>query len=329
MDSTRWRATRPLLFVTASALAVMGLWLGSARLHASEQVREGLRALPVGAALAVADEQVLRADQDAGKLCVRGLRRLGQMCAAQVRQERAAAVRRKTRTTFDALACGGRVLSFVRVGDRRIALTLDDGPSPATPRTLEILSRHGVRATFFLVGRNAAHYPAMVRRIREGGHEIENHTWSHELGRPYTPTQFTRSTLRHQLDEVSRTDRGLHEATRFLRAPGGLFGPCGVTIEAARALHKVLVNWDVSGDTPGRGRVHDGHITGLTPRQLLAAYESRVTKGSIILMHPENRRDAPYTLEILDRFLVDMQHKGYRFVTLDEMLLPESHPARK
>ena len=61
-----------------------------------------------------------------------------------------------------------------------LALTFDDGPNPAcTPRLLDLLAAHDVRATFFMVGRYAQAEPALVRRIAQAGHLIGNHSWSH------------------------------------------------------------------------------------------------------------------------------------------------------
>jgi peptidoglycan/xylan/chitin deacetylase (PgdA/CDA1 family) len=63
---------------------------------------------------------------------------------------------------------------------RSIYLTFDDGPHPEhTPRLLDALAEHGIRATFFVIGREAERHPAIVRRIVAEGHEIGNHTWSH------------------------------------------------------------------------------------------------------------------------------------------------------
>ena len=71
--------------------------------------------------------------------------------------------------------------ALVRGGDpTEVLLTFDDGPSvPYTGQILDILRAHGVKATFFLCGANAERYPELVRRIRDEGHEIGNHTWSH------------------------------------------------------------------------------------------------------------------------------------------------------
>ena len=67
-----------------------------------------------------------------------------------------------------------------RRGPGELALTFDDGPNATwTPRLLEILARHDVRATFFLLGSRAAAEPELVRRIAAAGHLIGNHSWSH------------------------------------------------------------------------------------------------------------------------------------------------------
>lgn len=70
--------------------------------------------------------------------------------------------------------------AVVRAPDpRTVALTFDDGPSPDTARILDVLKAEGVHATFFLCGDAARRHPELVRRIRDEGHTIGNHTWSH------------------------------------------------------------------------------------------------------------------------------------------------------
>src|SRR5690242_14619137 len=66
------------------------------------------------------------------------------------------------------------------VDGQYIAMTFDDGPSAEnTPRLLDILKQRGIKATFFLIGQNAAEYPDLVKRILAEGHEIGNHSWTH------------------------------------------------------------------------------------------------------------------------------------------------------
>ena len=72
-----------------------------------------------------------------------------------------------------------RRTSGLASGQRAAALTFDDGPDTATPQILTILAQKGVPATFFVLGGNASALPNMIEKIRAGGHEIANHTWSH------------------------------------------------------------------------------------------------------------------------------------------------------
>src|SRR5580692_11309137 len=84
---------------------------------------------------------------------------------------------------YAALAPGSRFFGDALTAPPRpgeLALTFDDGPNPEwTPRLLDILAAHEVRATFFVVGQYAHTEPALVRRIAAAGHLIGNHSWTH------------------------------------------------------------------------------------------------------------------------------------------------------
>ena len=208
---------------------------------------------------------------------------------------------------------------------RYVALTLDDGPSLDTPQTLEILRKAGIHATFFVIGKQVDDptlHPYVVR-MREEGHEVENHTYSHGLGPRFHTVRFATASPRQQEEELRSADRALSFPSHFLRVPGGLFpgDRVGQTIQVARDCGKVIVNWDVDGDTPGPDRIHHGRIDDKKPEDILAHYVSRVQPGSIVLMHPEHREDAPYTLEILGQFIAAMQKRHYEFVTLEELMM--------
>ena len=208
---------------------------------------------------------------------------------------------------------------------RYVALTLDDGPSVDTPRTLDILRNAGIHATFFVIGKQVVD-PTLnpyVVRMREEGHEVENHTYSHGLGHGFDSVRFATASRSLQEKELRLADDALSFSSHFLRVPGGLFpgDRVGQTLEVARKCGKVVVNWDVDGDTPGPNRIHEGKIIGKTPQDILDHYVSRVRPGSIVLMHPEHKEDAPYTLEILKPFIEAMQARHYQFVTLDELMM--------
>ena len=88
---------------------------------------------------------------------------------------------------------------LVRLRSESIYLTFDDGPDPVhTPPLLDLLRKHGVTATFFVVGKNAERHPEIVQRMVNEGHCLGNHSWNHEA--------FDTLPVADQLDEIARTD---------------------------------------------------------------------------------------------------------------------------
>ena len=120
-----------------------------------------------------------------------------------------------------------------------IALTFDDGPNPRwTPQLLEILARHNARATFFLIGQYAAQQKALVRQMRQSGHLIANHSWTHP--------NFAFTGSRRTREELTRTQSELElilgEPVRFFRPPFGARRP--YTLRFARSLGLTPVLWN-------------------------------------------------------------------------------------
>ena len=121
----------------------------------------------------------------------------------------------------------------------QLALTFDDGPNPVwTPRLLEVLSRRGVRATFFLVGSRAQAEPSLVRQIAAAGHLIGNHSWSH-----LNLALASSATIE---DQLTRTSQTLEEITGapvlFFRPPFGARRPATLRIARRLGLSPVLWN---------------------------------------------------------------------------------------
>jgi peptidoglycan/xylan/chitin deacetylase (PgdA/CDA1 family) len=143
---------------------------------------------------------------------------------------------------YAAMAPGSQFFGHTFTAPRRpgeLALTFDDGPNPAcTPRLLDTLARHGVHATFFLVGRYAQAEPNLVRRIHAAGHLIGNHSWSH-------PNLAITASSR-VAEELSRTRDTLQHITgapiRYFRPPFG--GRRPVVLRIARALGMTPVTWN-------------------------------------------------------------------------------------
>ena len=121
-----------------------------------------------------------------------------------------------------------------------IALTFDDGPNPeVTPALLEMLSRAGVPATFFVIGRYVRQCPGLVREIAAAGHLIGNHTETH----PWLAWQ-TERRIREELGSASEAiEDVLGERVRYFRAPHGARRPAVLRI--AREMGMVPVQWNL------------------------------------------------------------------------------------
>ena len=120
-----------------------------------------------------------------------------------------------------------------------LALTFDDGPNPRwTPNLLEVLARHEVKATFFLIGQYAAQQKALVREMQSAGHTLGNHTWTHP--------NLARTGPGRTREELSRTKREIESITgapvRLFRPPFGARSPW--TGPIARSLGMEVVLWN-------------------------------------------------------------------------------------
>lgn len=132
---------------------------------------------------------------------------------------------------------GATLVSPERLGE--IALTFDDGPNPVwTPRLLEVLAGHHIKATFFLVGKYAEAEPYLTRYIVESGHIVGNHTWSHPN------LALTSRTKIHE--ELYQTKHILEQITgtrvRYFRPPFGARRPA--VLAEARELGMSPVLWN-------------------------------------------------------------------------------------
>ena len=195
-------------------------------------------------------------------------------------------------------------------GDRRIALTLDDGPDPEiTPRVLELLARAGVPATFFCIGERVAAHPALTREMIAAGHAVENHSQRH-LNR------FSLLGPRGLRAEIERAQQTIAGTTgvppRFFRAPAGLRSP--LLDPLLQGLGLRLASWTRRGfDTVDQ---HPGRVLGALTRAL--------GPGDILLLHDGHAaRTAGGTavvLEVLPRLLAAVRDAGLKPVTLRDAL---------
>ena len=203
----------------------------------------------------------------------------------------------------------GRTFTGLKPGTRQLALTYDDGPNdPHTFRLLEVLARHNVRATFFLIGRYVNRRPDIARELVRGGHVVGNHTWSHPNLIFASPLQ---TRLQLQDCEQALTD-AVGEHSRLFRPPFG--GRRPNTLKIARALGVEPVMWNVTGwDWKGK------------PAEYVERRVSRqIRGGDVILLHDGNHEafgaDRSQTVVATDRLIARYKAEGYEFVTVPEMM---------
>ena len=185
----------------------------------------------------------------------------------------------------------------------KVTLTFDNGPeSQATPLVLDCLGHHGIKSTFFVLGRKVS-TPAgldLARRASREGHWIGNHTWSH-VGR------LGEGTREVALEEFERTE----EALSWLKQPVPLFRPRGGAGKLGRGLlHAALVERLTLGgytcvlwnSVPGDYRDPDGWME-------RALADCRTREWSLVVLH-----DLPNgAMQHLDAFLKKLRDEGYQF----------------
>jgi peptidoglycan-N-acetylglucosamine deacetylase len=202
----------------------------------------------------------------------------------------------------------GRTFTGLSCPSKQMALTYDDGPNdPHTLRLLEVLARHNVRATFFLIGRFVQRRPDIAREVAKAGHVIGNHTFTHPL-----LTFKASDQVRTQLAGCERalTD-AVGEHSNLFRPPFG--GRRPAVLRIARQLGLEPIMWNVTGydwNAPSVEHI-ERKVTG------------KVRGGDVILLHDGGHRsfgvDRSYTVEATDRLISRYKAEGYEFVTIPEM----------
>jgi peptidoglycan-N-acetylglucosamine deacetylase len=192
---------------------------------------------------------------------------------------------------------------------KQLALTYDDGPNdPHTLRLLEVLARHDVRATFFLIGRYVQHRPDIVREIVKAGHTIGNHTFNHPL-----LIFKSAAEVRNQLEACrSALNDAIGEHSNLFRPPFGGRRPS--VLQIARQLGMQPVMWNVTG--------YDWNAP--SAEYIETKVSSRVLGGNVILLHDGGHlqmgADRSHTVEASDRLINRYKNEGYEFLTVPQMM---------
>jgi peptidoglycan/xylan/chitin deacetylase (PgdA/CDA1 family) len=205
------------------------------------------------------------------------------------------------------------IVRCVPTSQKLVALTFDDGPQPVfTPEILKILARYHVKATFFMIGDRMERYPGAVSAVLNAGDAIGNHTYDHPHIEKDSPSQIAR-----ELEKCERVIERLTGRRAYLfRPPRGYADATVMKIAASQGYRVIL--WWVCAD----------HHDAPTPRQMAQRVLDRVKPGAIILAHDGDSgirwKDVAATPLIIQGLL----KRGYRFVTVPELLRLEPPSAR-
>jgi peptidoglycan/xylan/chitin deacetylase (PgdA/CDA1 family) len=196
------------------------------------------------------------------------------------------------------------------IGRGEIALTIDDGPEPSvTPAVLDLLERHGARASFFCIGERAAAYPDLIAEIVRRGHTVENHSHYHR----HHFSLFGPKRIRHDLNKAQAQLTALAGSRpQFFRAPAGLRNPFLEPVLAALGLQ--LASWTRRGFDTRETR----------PDMVLARLTRDLAAGDILLLHDGHCARTPerrvVILEVLPPLLDTIRAAKLHPVTLRQAL---------
>jgi peptidoglycan/xylan/chitin deacetylase (PgdA/CDA1 family) len=203
----------------------------------------------------------------------------------------------------------GRTFTGLASGNQQLALTYDDGPNdPHTFRLLEVLARHNVHATFFLIGRYVRQRPDIVRELVKSGHAIGNHTFTHPL-----LTLKSAKEIREELQTCrAAIQDAIGEHSNLFRPPFG--GRRPAVLRIARELGLEPIMWNITGYdwTAPPARVIEGKVS------------RKIRGGNVILLHDGGHKqigaDRSQTVIATDHLLARYTAEGYQFTTIPEMM---------
>lgn len=202
----------------------------------------------------------------------------------------------------------GKNVARLNTDQKVVALTFDDGPQPPdTDRLLDILAKHDVKATFFVIGNRIEKYPEILHRIIAEGHQIGNHSYTHPVLGFLPPTYVER--------QIERTDKllrqlGITEEIVFRAPMLTRFLPVAWILAKGDRTHISCNVWGWDWITQNSDRIAKTVLRKVKP-------------GSIIVLHDgkAGNTDANRsgTIEATDRIITALKRDGYRFVRLADV----------
>ena len=187
---------------------------------------------------------------------------------------------------------------FEKKNRKVVALTFDDGPnSTTTTQALDTLSKYGIKATFFVLGKNVSGNEEILKRMKSDGHVIGNHSWSHPV--------LSKLSLDEAKKQITDTEDALTKvlgsSSKLMRPPYG-----AITDDIRNSLDLSFIMWDVDSlDWKSKNEA-----------SILTEIQREVKNGSIILMHDIHAE----TVNALPKVIDYLKGQGYDFVTVPDLL---------
>ncbi len=206
----------------------------------------------------------------------------------------------------------GDMIWEVHTNQKVIALTFDDGPDPLeTEQILDVLNQYDAKCTFFAIGKRLASYPDVARRVIAEGHELANHTYNH--------VYFKKPISRKQVQkELELTENEIIKITsrhsKLFRPPGGMYDETLINISNSMGLKPILWSWHQ--DTK------DWNCPGVY--KIVNKVLRNTHNGDIVLFH-DHVHGQSQTRQALKLILPELKKRGYRFVTVSELIRLSEH----
>ncbi|MED3993747.1 polysaccharide deacetylase family protein [Peribacillus frigoritolerans] len=188
---------------------------------------------------------------------------------------------------------------------KRIALTFDDGPEDIyTPQILDILRQKGVKATFFVVGKQAREYPELLKQIYREGHAIGNHTWDHS----HLPDLTNQQLIENVQFTTAEIEKITGLKTDLFRPPYGEIQDQQVALLNNRGYRSIM--W--TADTMD--------WSGVSAEDIQSRVKQNASPGVIVLQHNYHASGKFETVKALPQIIDQLRAQGYEFVTVPTLL---------
>lgn len=195
---------------------------------------------------------------------------------------------------------------------KQVAFTFDDGPDPNyTPKLLDLLKKHRVKATFFVLGSKAEKYPELTKRIHQEGHQIGIHNYKHIANWLMSPWKIKRQQVERSA-EIIKNITG--ERPTYYRPPWGILN-LGDFFWLRKSYRIVL--WSVMAQDwsqrSGGGKLKDKLLKNIKPGSIVLLHDSGDTLGA-------DEHAPKHMLEGLQEVIQEIHRQGYQCFRTDELL---------